>query len=542
MKRLFPFFLLLLSVTVADAAPRLIIVLSFDQFRYDYLVRFREHLGKEGFRRLIDGGANFTSVAYEHANTTTGPGHAVILSGTYGWTNGIVANSWFDRIQNRSVYCVEDRSVRPVGGGRDGRSPANMIGATFGDQLRIASGFRSRVISVSDKDRAAVLMGGKSANGAYWMADSAFVSSSYYMDSLPSWVTAFNRSGASQAYRGKRWERALPLEAYAAMDDDDVPYEWGGAGLGKTFPHPITGDTAGGQGTYYDAMLTSPFGIDLLAKFALAAVEGEHLGEDEIPDLLCIGFSSTDLVGHAYGPNSQEVMDMAVQTDRILGGLLDAVDRRVGLRNTVIVVTADHGVTPIPEYLERRAPSFGAMRIASSRFKEYCESTMTRRYGPPAGGRWLLRLGHGTLYLNPAALEKAGVDTDAAAHVLADSLLRFPGIAAAVSMHDLLTMPEGPPVWQRFRRSVFPGRTGDLVYAFKPFVVMDDGPEGADHGAPYADDSHVPLVLFGSGIHPGTYAMNAAPIDLAPTLSALLGVNAPPASEGRVLWEALQPF
>jgi predicted AlkP superfamily pyrophosphatase or phosphodiesterase len=544
MKRLFRILSCLVPLVAADAAPRLILVVSLDQFRYDYLVRFQDRFGEGGFRRFMSAGANFANAAFEHANNVTGPGHAVLLSGSYGWTNGIATNSWYDRVAGKSIYCVEDPAVRPLGGGTEGRSPANMIGGTFGDQLRIHTGFRGKVISVSQKDRAAILMGGKMPNAAYWLADSVFVTSTYYMPALPPWVEAFNRSGAAQVFRGRRWERALPLEAYASMDSDDVPYEWGGAGLGRTFPHPITGDDPQGRSpSYYQAMLTSPFGMELLAQFALAAIDSERLGADDVTDLLCVSFSSSDYVGHAFGPHSQEMMDMVVQADRILAGFLDAIDSRVGLRNTIVVLSSDHGVSPIPEYLQREAPALGAHRIPSHQFRAFCESTMTRVYGqPPAGTRWVLRLGHATVYFDYTALRKYRLDPDAAAQVLADSLKRWPAVAAAVAVRDLITNSGGPPLWEKFRRSYFPGRTGDLVYAFQPFIVMDDGKEGADHGSPYPDDAHVPLMLYGPGIRPGVFMSEVSPADIAPTLSALLGVNIPPGCEGRVLIEALQPF
>jgi predicted AlkP superfamily pyrophosphatase or phosphodiesterase len=541
MKRSSSLLLLLLLFALADAAPRLIVVVNLDQCRYDYLVRFRDHFGRGGFRRLIDGGANFTSATFKHANNVTGPGHAVLLSGSYGWANGIITNSWFDRTTGRSVYCVDDPSARPVGGGSGGRSPVRMAGGTFGDQLRIHSGFKGHVISISHKDRAAILMGGKMPDAAYWMADSVFVSSTYYMSTLPSWVEAFNRSGAAQSYFGRIWDRALPVEAYALMDSDDVRYEWGGAGLGRAFPHPITGDNPHGlTQSYYQAMLTSPFGLDLLAQFAVMAVDSEHLGADDVTDLLCVSFSSTDYVGHAFGPNSQEVMDMTVQADRVLAGLLDAIDRRVGLANTIVVLTSDHGVSPIPEYLQREAPALGARRISSGRLREFCERTMSGMYGaPPTGSTWVLRLGHGTVYLDDVLLRKNHLERNAAAQRLADSLAQWPGVAFATSVHDLLSTAGGPPLREKFRRSLYPGRTGDLVFAFQPFIVMDDGTEGADHGAPYDLDAHVPLIFFGPGVRPGTYTGDVSPVDLAPTLSALTGIEFPPGRDGRVLSEAI---
>lgn len=534
-------FLLLLAAallcTLASAAPRLIVVVVLDQFRYDYLVRFGDQLGEGGLRRLLNKGANFTSATYRHANNVTAAGHAVLLSGCYGWANGIVSNNWFDRASGRGVYCVADPSVQPVGGGREGRSPVNMVVGTFGDQLRVHTGFRGKVVSVSHKDRSAVLMGGQMPNGVYWLADSLFVSSTYYMQDLPAWVTAFNTSGAAQSYRGRVWERSLPVEAYAGMDSDDVTYEWGGAGLGRTFPHPVGGGT---PDEYYQAMLMSPFGNDLLGRFAAAAIDGEELGADAITDLLCVSFSCMDYAGHAFGPGSQEIMDMVVQTDRVLAGFFDTLEAKVGLRNTLIVLSSDHGVTPIPEYLQREAPSLGARRIPGARLKEFCEGVLRTAFGPPpTGSAWILRLGHGSVYLDHGTLRKTNRDRATVARLLADSLARWPGIAIAVSADDLLSWNTHQPQLEKMRRSSFPGRTGDLLFALKPFIVLADGTQGADHGSPYDYDAHVPLIFMGAGVKPGKYARDVSPADLAPTLSAITGIEFPAGREGCVLTDAI---
>lgn len=542
MKRLFFLLFAALLCTGAPAAPRLIVVVSLDQFRYDYLVRFQDHFGEGGFRRLLEGGANFTSATFKHAHNVTGPGHAVLLTGSYGWANGIVTNSWYDRVIGRSVYCVADPAVRLVGGGRgEGVSPLNMIGGTFGDQLRLHTNFRGKVVSVSIKDRAAILMGGKLPNGVYWMADSIFVSSSYYTQVLPSWVEAFNSSGAAQSYWGRAWERSLPPEVYATMDSDNARYEWGGAGLGKTFPHPITGDEPNARTkSYYQAMLTSPFGLEFVAQFAEAAIDGEGLGADATTDLLCVSFSSTDYVGHAFGPNSHEIMDMVVQADRVLAGFFDVIDARVGLDNTLIALTSDHGVSAIPEYLQKNAPSAGAARIPGDRLKNFCEETLRRALGPPSpDASWIMRLGHGTIYLDYEVLRKKNRDRDMVARLLADSLTRWSAVAIAVSVRDLLSQTTGQPLLEKLRRSYYPGRTGDVMFALKPFTVMDDGTEGADHGSPYDYDAHVPLIFMGAGVKSGTYTRDVSPADLAPTLSAMTGIEFPAGRDGCVLTEAI---
>lgn len=543
MRRLLALLVAALIGVPTSSAPRLIVVVSLDQFRQDYLVRFGEHFGRGGFRLLMEQGAYFTGATFKHARNVTGPGHAVLLSGAYGWANGIVMNSWFDAPSGRSVYCVGDPDSRQVGAPGEGRSPVHAVGATFGDQLRLHTGFAGKVISVSLKDRAAVLMGGRTANGAYWMADSLFVSSTYYMSALPRWVEEFNRSGAVQAFWGRTWDRSLPAAAYRLMDRDDAEYEWGGLGLGRTFPRRITGDDPSARTvSYYDALRESPFGLDLLADFALAAVDAEELGRDDVPDLLCVGFSSTDYAGHAFGPHSQEMLDMVVRADGVLERFLSALDSRVGLRNVLVVLTSDHGVAPIPEYLQRHAPSLGAARISPRHYRETCDRVLAGAYGrPPGKESWIVRHGHGTVYLDRPALQSRGVDPDAAARLLADSLVRWPGVAAAISVKDLVTTGTRTTLLEKLRRSWYPGRVGDVVFVLKPFMVLDDGSEGADHGSPYDYDAHVPLIFFGPGVRAGTYARDVSPVDLAPTLSALTGIEFPAGRDGQVLIEAIAP-
>ena len=523
------------------AAPKLIVVIICDQFRYDYLARFGDYYGTEGFRYLIQNGASFSNATYKHAFNMTGPGHAVILTGTYGNQNGIVTNTWYDPASNQKVYCVSDRTVSTIGGKGDGRSPANLIVPTFGDELRLHSGFKSKAISISHKDRAAILLGGKLANGAFWLIDSSFVTSSYYMNSLPSWVQKFNASGAVNFYFGKTWERVLPDNAYATMDVDDAPYETNFSTFGRSFPHPIQGDSETHlTEAYYHAMLTSPFGTDLLARFAKAAVEGEHLGENSSPDLLCVSFSSPDYVGHAFGPHSREVLEMAVQTDRILGDFLTYLDARVGLKNTVVVLTSDHGVTPIPEYIRSRYPTADVGRLSRTKLHELCNLALSHTFGAPDGEqRWIKYVIDGNIYLDHDVTRAKKLDPHNVAKVLADSLMRLHEIALALPREMIPSCSSTSGLEAKMKRSFHPHRSGDVLFVLKPFFYFDDGSEGAEHGNPYEHDAHVPLILMGEGIRSGTYATEASPADIGPTLSALLGIEFPAGSEGRLLTEAL---
>jgi predicted AlkP superfamily pyrophosphatase or phosphodiesterase len=538
--------LLLLALLVffhtSYTEPRLVVVISLDQFRYDYLVRFRGHYGTDGFCYLQENGATFSNATYKHAFNMTGPGHAVILTGTYGNQNGITTNTWYDQAQQQNVYCVADRSVSIVGGSGDGRSPANLIVPTFGDELRLHTGFISKVISISHKDRAAILMGGKIASGAFWLVDSSFVTSSYYMKSLPLWVQKFNASGVANSYFGRKWTQTLSEEAFVGTDQDDVPYESNWSTIGRAFPHPIHGnDSAHITRSYYSALLTSPFGMEVLAAFAQAAIEGERLGENMFPDLLCIGFSSTDYVGHSFGPDSREMLEMAIQTDRILSELLKYLDTRIGLQNTVVVLTSDHGVTPIPEYIRRQYPNADVGRISHAKIEEYSNSSLAHAFGKTrAGHKWVKRIVDGNIYLDYSVVKEQNLDLHNVATVLADSLMNLHEIAFSTSRQALLARSTQSPLEAKLKRSYHPTRSGDVLFALRPYFYLEDAAEGAEHGNPYEQDAHVPLIIMGQGIRNGTYTTEASPADIGPTLSALLGVEFPAAREGRVLTEALK--
>ena len=489
---------------------------------------------------MIDGGAVFTNASYKHANTTTGPGHAVILSGTYGRTNGIVSNSWYDRTQKRSIYCVEDRSVQLLGSTAEGRSPANFTTVTFGDMLRISTAFHAKVITISNKDRAAILPGGKYANMAFWMMDSSFVSSTYYAQALPAWARKFNASGKINSYFGRIWERSLPPSAFDAVDDDDVPYEDGSNGLGRTFPHPIRGDSATARTpSYYSALLTSPFGAEVLASFAKEAVIGEGLGKHPDTDLLSVSFSSTDYVGHAFGPYSHEMLEMNVSMDRILADFFRFLDREVGLSRCLIVMTADHGVSPVAEYLHERSGRPAVQRLLWKPLAARAESLLTTRFPAAKGRKWIERFSGGTLYLDAETLTAAGVTTETASRAFCDDLLQCPEVAAAFTRQDIRSGGAGSRLERRVWNSFHERRSGDAFVVFNPLWQSGLGGDGASHGEPVESDAHVMLMMRGSGIRPGLYDEDASPADIAPTLSALTGVEFTPFCAGRILREAL---
>lgn len=530
--------------------PRLALVISIDQFRADYLDRFAPYFGDGGFKRLRAGGLDYLECRYRHAVTKTAPGHATILSGVHADVHGIVANEWVDRADWQMIESVEDHSVALVGaaprvgrspGGaleaKAGRSPRNFLATTVGDQLKLRFGAGSRIFSVAHKDRTAILLGGKLADSAYWIQDGRFVTSTYYRDRLPGWIATFNAEGRVEKLFGQTWERTLAPAVYEALQGaDDAPGENTDFGFGRTMPKKIDGGAAQIGPKFYEAFETTPAASELVGDFAEQALREERLGKAPHPDLLCVGFSQIDKIGHAYGPDSHELMDSIVRLDRVIARLLDAVDREVGLANCVVVLTADHGSSPLPEHVRALRPEIPAGRLDTAAMDEAVTTALERAFGPaPAGDYWCLRDNFG-YHLRPTVLAAKNVDVTAAARVARQALLTRPEVAAAFTAAEVLAMAaEGDSLEAQSRRSFFPARSQDVVFVLKPYFI-DRPKSGTNHGTPYDYDNHVPLLWFGAGVPAGRRLDRVGVDDLAPTLAALLGVSPPPGGRGRRLF------
>lgn len=515
---------------VARSRPRLVVAIAVDQLRADYMERFRPYFGPGGFNLFLQRGANFAQARYEHSTTSTCPGHAVILTGSYGQNNGIIANNWFDVTRGRKTYCAEDTTTTLIGSTEPGRSPRNLFGATVGDVLKMNTGGRSKVVTVSAKDRSAIMLGGHLADAAYWIVDTLFVTSTYYRTELPAWAREFNASHPISKYFGRKWERLLPAAAYAGMGPDDEPAERDEAGLGRVFPHPVADG---------DAFDLSPFLNEVTAQFAMRAVTAEGLGKDTIPDLLGISFSANDRVGHAFGPESHEVMDVTVRLDRLLGRLFGFLDRTVGLANVMIVLTADHGVAPMPEVLARLHPGTTARRLNPAVIDTAVNAAMVARYGAAAAPGWIIYHDTPLLYLNRAALEAHRIPLEEAQEVARTAVLSVPGVHEALTAAELIRLRDGGAESGSVR-SFHPARSGDVYYRLEPYWQADDEGAGTDHGSGWLYDQRVPLLWYGRGVGAGTYQGAAAVADIAPTLSAYLGLIGPGGAQGRVLREMMR--
>jgi hypothetical protein len=503
----------------ADRDVRLVLLIAVDQFRSDYLTRFRADY-TAGLKRLRSDGAFFTDANLEHYPTVTAIGHATMLSGATPSVSGIIGNDWFDRESGATVTSVVDKTVKLLGSTTDAAaSPRRLLVSTLGDQIKMASPSAKgsaeapRVIGMSLKDRSAILPVGRGADAAYWWdtKTGSFVTSTYYMDDIPTWIRAFNDRHFADEHAGAAWMPLLPPLTMLRQ----LPKERGPA--------------------LYDAVYGSPFGNEILLDFALDTIVHERLGQHRAADVLSISFSSNDSVGHTHGPDSPQVRDMALRTDRIVGRLLDRIDKTVGLAHTLVAFTTDHGVAPVPDPLRLRGLPGG--RLTSKDLFDPIQRALEARYGP---GQWLMATAGSSPYLNYGLIAKLRLDPVEVRRVAADAVSAVPHVARVYTRDQLLRgdVPNDR-IGQRVLRGFNAQRSGDLEIILEPFWMRQA--TGTTHRTPYNYDAHIPLILMGRRIKPGEYADHVALNDLAPTLATILEVETPAGSSGRVLTEAVRP-
>jgi len=536
--------------------PRLILQITVDQLRGDMPTRFIEdRLGEGGFRYLLENGIVYADAHHPHANTETIVGHATLSTGAYPSEHGMVGNSWFDRESGETTYNIEDDRYPLLTEGADvdeateidpsqraarseGRSPSAILVSTFSDELALYYSGQSKIFGVSVKDRGAVSMAGHSGK-AFWFSKSAgqFVTSQYYYDKYPDWVRDWNNKDPVASYAGKSWELLNDQEGYVFGDKDDQPFEIDFPGYGRTFPHPY----GSADGKYFTTLLTlSPAGDELTLDFAKTLITAEHLGVDGIPDYLSVSFSSTDYVGHLFGPSSLESEDNLLRLDRSLADLFQFVDREVGLDNTLIVLSSDHGAAEVPAYLNE----FGIeARYVDPGSWDTEPSIQALRAKFGLGDELITTYAHPYVYLNQDAIRDAGLDIGAVSDAVAAELLKFEGISHAVSSRALQTGAVlESPLTTAIRHNFNPSRSGDIYVVFKPhwFINDFDGlTVAATHGSPWRYDTFVPIIFAGAGLKPMQVNRGVETIDVAPTLSAYSGTKRPSGSWGNVLTEVV---
>jgi predicted AlkP superfamily pyrophosphatase or phosphodiesterase len=533
----------LFGVLTAQAAepPRLVVAVSVDQFCQDYLIRFRDNFAEDGLlRRIQKEGAEYTQCHHQHSYTVTAPGHAVQFTGTYANRHGIIGNDWYDRATGKKRYCVEDADVEAVGlpAGKP-MSPKNLLVDTVGDKLKMANGDKSKVIGVAIKDRAAILMTGHLADAAYWLEKNQWVTSTHYRDDLPGYLRVMNEQKAIDQYRGQSWALLLAANKYHNQTDD-VKFENAPAGFTTTFPHKLAKDGELNADKFGDQVLFSPFGNDYTLLAAREIIIGERLGHDETPDFLGINFSSTDYVGHAFGPNSLEVEDMAYRTDKQLGAFARFLDTEVGEGRWTLLVTADHAVAPIPEVAAQMGlPGKRSPLGSMGDLKNKLEQAIRAELGvPQASETFVLQVNEHEVFLRAGHPRLAGANFQRAQEIVRDWLIAQDYVATARTRADLLA-GGGDQVDQQMHRSFHPRLSGDVFYVLAPYCITGGSGKGTTHGSPWHYDTHVPCLLLGNGIQNGRYDRTVSPACMASTVAELVGVDAPAANEERPLYEAL---
>lgn len=511
------------SLFAQPAPPRLVVFLSVDQGRAEYLERFRPAL-EGGLLFLLERGVVFSETHHAHAYTVTAPGHASLSTGRFPSRSGIVGNDWYEREEERGVYCVEDRDspVLPVVGqeGRRpeslGRSPKRLRADGLGDWMK--GRFRgSKVYSIAGKDRSAVLMGGKKPDSAFWFDGETgqWVTSRYYEKEYPDWVREFQKRRLAAAYFGRTWEPLPVAEAILSS----MKIEPTGAGTKDSgIPKVIGRGTLSEDAGFYHSLFETPFLESYLLAFAETLVREEELGADEATDLLALGFSSIDSVGHDYGPNSRELLDAVLRLDRELGAFLRFLDRTIGLGHVAVALSADHGVAPLPEYQARHG--LPGRRMAPS------EAACIARAGKR---EWF----EAPLFFDTKALAKEGIEYEEAEARVAKEIAACPGVVRVWTRRALENARSGAlddPMLLAFARSSYPGRSPDLFVQFEEGLIDEN--DGTTHGSPYPYDSHVPGIVVWPGIRARIVDDVIATVDLPVTIASLLGVKAPADVDG----------
>jgi len=517
MKRLIALILLALCAFAAPVTPpkppKLIVAIVIDQFRYDYLLRFRTDYNA-GLARLLDRGAVFTDAHHIHFPTVTAVGHSTFLSGATPSSSGIIANEWFDRETGETVTSVSDNDTKLVGGapGVIGSSPHRLLVSTVGDELKMA-GRHSKVVGISIKDRSAILPVGHAADAAYWYDSDSnnWVTSSYFMADLPAWVKDINHQRPFNKYLGATW---LPFDA---QDSSATPF--------------CTMVNGNDEVRYCGGLEATPWGNEMIEEFTERALVEENLGHHDDTDLLAVSFSSNDYVGHAVGPDAPEVRDISIRTDRLLGRLFDFIDQHVGAGNTLAVLTADHGVAPVPEVNQERRMPGG--RMSGFTMLRAVNDALAARYGQ---GKWIAGGTEEGLFLNRGLIAQKKLDLaavqDTAAAVLRAAPHVFRVYTSAQLAHGQVT---GDYVSKAVLRGFFEPRAADVIVIQDPYYLF--GATGTSHSTPFNYDSQVPVIFLGEGIRPGEYHEKIAVNDIAPTLTTILRLEEPSGSIGRILDE-----
>jgi predicted AlkP superfamily pyrophosphatase or phosphodiesterase len=504
-----------------NARPKLIVVIVIDQFRGDYLERYRDQFGEGGFRLFLDHGAYFSNCNYDYANTHTAPGHATLFTGAYTNGHGIIANEWWDPQKKKMVTSVQDDTTQLIGinSSAPGASPRSLTASTLGDELKLATQGKAHVYGISLKDRAAILPAGFAADGAYWIdaKSGTWITSTYYRPELPLWAARFNGAKAADKYLNREWKDS------------------NGTVLFTTQPKKKPDGSSAG---FYETVGPTPFANDYEFEFARELIGNEHLGEGAATDLVTVSLSANDILGHNVGPDAPEMRAMALAMDRQLSDFFNFIGHQVGLANVWIALSADHGVGPLPSMANKL--HIPAATIDTEKVRSEANRALNARFSPGRRTQFIKDYSYTLAWLDDAAFTAQKVKEEDAERAVGNALKQFGGVREYYTRSQLAqgNVPN-TELGRRYLHSYSQIPAWYVMAVPVPYSIPSGAP--ADHLAPYTYDTHVPLAFYGLAFQPGTYRQHSEPVDMSATLASLLGINAPTHAVGRVLIEALPP-
>lgn len=515
------------QTAASGVPPKLVVGIVVDQMRYDYIYRFWDKYGNGGFKKLVNQGYFCRNTHYNYSPTYTAPGHASIYTGASPSMHGIIGNAWFVREENKTTYCTDDKNVKTVGSSSDAgeMSPANMWTNSITDELKLTTNLQAKVIGISLKDRGSILPAGHLANAAYWFdsQNGAFITSTHYMESLPDWVSKFNAKDKARDYMSKEWSPLLPINQYAESLEDDSPYEGLFTGESKSlFPHNLPKLFAEDG---YELIRSTPFGNTLVKDFALEAIQAEKLGKGKVTDFLAVSFSSTDYIGHKYGPRAIELEDTYLRLDKELAQLLTFLDTYLGKEKVLVFLTADHAGAEVPGYFQKLKMPAGyftskqhIQQLKGYLYQTYKDSLVTSFINQQ-------------IYLNDKAIEELKINREEVQLAIGQYMLKINGVASSATGLGMQRNEYTQGINGLIQKGYHARRSGDVMVNLLPQWI-ENSKTGTTHGSPYNYDTHVPLLWYGWNIKPGSSVKYVAITDIAPTLAFILKTSLPNGSTG----------
>ena len=532
---LFTFYFFTIAAFAQASKPKLVVGLVIDQMRWDYLYRYSDLYGTGGFKRLLSQGFSCENTMIPYTPTVTGAGHTCIYTGSVPAIHGIVANDWIDQETGIFMYCAKDTTVMPVGTSsiKEGQmSPRNMLSNTIGDELKLATNFKSKVIGIALKDRGGIFPAGHSANAAYWFdnKDGKWITSTYYMNELPEWVQKYNNRRVPDSLMKNDWNLLYDKSKYTQSTEDDMPFEKVlESDKSRVFPHKYQSVMISRD---YDQFRPSPYGNTFTLQFAKEAIRNEKLGMGTVTDMLCISVSSTDNIGHKFGPNSLETEDIYLRLDLEIASFLTYLDKTLGKNNYLLFLSADHGAPQIGNYL-REKKYFTAGALNSNTVVKNLNKLCLEKFGADS---LVKKVYDYQLYLDHVKVSAAAVDHKALKKFIVDNLKMIPEVWNAYDVDDFAQVILPPVIREKISNSYYFRRSGDIQYFYKA-QYTDFTDNGIEHGAWYPYDSHIPLVWFGWNIKPGKLNRETYMTDIAPTIAAMLQIQMPNGCVGKVITE-----